>query len=43
VSEYNAVRAPKREKDLAPGAQVMRLDGTVLEESKKAGGSADPF
>lgn len=43
VSEYNAVRAARRCKELAPSASVKRPDGTVLDESKNAAYSADPF
>jgi len=34
ASEYNAVRAAKRTKELAPSAPVKRLDGTLLSEAK---------
>jgi uncharacterized protein YegP (UPF0339 family) len=43
ASEYNAVRAAKRTKDLAPQAPVKRLDGTLLSEERQAGSAADPF
>lgn len=43
TSEYNAVRAAKRTKEVAPSAPVMRLDGTVLNEARQAQGEADPF
>lgn len=44
-SEYNAVRAAKRTKELAPSAPIKRLDGTVLSETKMigAGYGDDPF
>lgn len=42
ASEYNAVRAAARTKELAPVAPVMRLDGTVLNESRSYN-SPDPF
>lgn len=42
VTEYNAVRAAKRTKELAPHAPVKRLDGTVLNEAKLAQYD-DPF
>jgi len=45
ASEYNAVRAAARTKELAPQAPVKRTDGTTLREAKiiEAGYSADPF
>jgi len=45
VSEYNAVRAAKRTKEIAPMAPVQRPDGTVLNEAKVTGSNygADPF
>lgn len=43
ASEYNAVRAAARTKELAPQAPVKRPDGTTLREAKEAGYSADPF
>lgn len=45
ASEYNAVRAAARTKELAPQAPVKRPDGTTLREAKQAGEgySADPF
>ena len=42
ASEYNAVRAAVRTKELAPQAPVKRRDGTVLQEAKLAQ-HADPF
>ncbi|WP_394695107.1 YegP family protein [Pseudoxanthomonas japonensis] len=43
VSEYNAMRAAARTKELAPQAPVKRPDGTTLREAKEVGYSADPF
>lgn len=34
ATEYNAVRAAKRTKEIAPTAVVLRSDGTVLSEEK---------
>jgi uncharacterized protein YegP (UPF0339 family) len=42
ASEYNAVRAARRCKELAPSAPVTRPDGTVLNERQLAN-VADPF
>jgi uncharacterized protein YegP (UPF0339 family) len=42
ASEYNAVRAARRTKELASQAPVKRLDGTTLSEEKLAQ-HADPF
>jgi uncharacterized protein YegP (UPF0339 family) len=45
ATEYNAVRAAARTKELAPQAPVKRPDGTTLREAKimEAGYGADPF
>jgi len=42
ASEYNAVRAARRCKELAPDAPMKRPDGTVLNEGQLAN-IADPF
>lgn len=42
VSEYNAVRAAKRCKELVPTAPIKRVDGTTLSEAKLAN-VADPY
>ena len=42
ASEYNAVRAAARTKELAPQAPVKRKDGTTLREAKLTQ-HADPF
>ena len=42
ASEYNAVRAAKRTKELAPQAPITRPDGALLSEDKLAA-YADPF
>ena len=43
ATEYNVVRAARRLKELAPTAPIKRRDGTVLNESARAGMGSDPF
>ena len=43
ASEYNAVRAARRLKELGPSAPIKRRDGTVLNESARSGLGPDPF
>lgn len=42
-SEYGAVRAARRTKELAPQAPIQRLDGNRLNEDRIAGYGDDPF